>query len=538
MALRAAAEDMSSTPIAARVRSGDHAAASMAAHNRERRDRGIDPHPGWSRRDWVALAVVTAGAAVVRLAALSRPVGFVFDEIFYARNACRYVIGTAECGIEGLASRAHPPLGNWMIGAGIRAFGYDEFGWRVTAALAGTLTVVLLYLLVRRLLRGVVPGPAGTVGAFLAAALLAGDFLHLVHSRIAMLDVFVTLFVVAAVMFAVLDRDRERRPRWDRSPAGWLSRLALGRPWRLLAGASIGAAVAVKWSGAYVALGVIPLVLAWELAARRRDPNEPDAAPQPRRTALLRTVVEEGPRSLVLLVLVPVLIYLAAYIGRMPGEVLALPWQEGTFWRGIWEHQFAMLRFHTSLEGSHPYESPPWSWLLLKRPVAYFFTDVGGQYREILAIGNPLVWGAGLLALVGGGVAWARSGWGLRQPEPVLIGAALATWLPWLILAGSRSQVFLWYVLPTIPFLCAALGILAARIWRGVVGRVTVAAFAAATLALFLFFFPLLTALPLDADAWRSRMWLTDCERPGAPTLVLPDDEVNSGPAPPGWCWI
>src|SRR6266545_1713107 len=93
--------------------------------------------PGWSRLDWAALALVTAGAGFIRLAGLSRPIDFVFDEIFYARNACRYVIGTAECGIEGLASRAHPPLGNWMIGAGIKAFGYDEFGWRVTAALAG-----------------------------------------------------------------------------------------------------------------------------------------------------------------------------------------------------------------------------------------------------------------------------------------------------------------------------------------------------------------------------------------------------------------
>ena len=49
------------------------------------------------------------------------------------------------------------------------------------------------------------PGP---FGAFAAAGLLAGDFLHVVQSRIGMLDVFVTIFVIAAVLFAVLDRDR------------------------------------------------------------------------------------------------------------------------------------------------------------------------------------------------------------------------------------------------------------------------------------------------------------------------------------------
>lgn len=503
----------------------------------------IDRQPGWSRLDWAALALVTAGAALIRLAGLSRPIGFVFDEIFYAQNACRYVLGTTECGVEELVSRAHPPLGNWMIGAGIKAFGYHEFGWRVAAALAGTLTVGLLYVLVWRLLRGAVadgrmPGRAATIGSFVAAALLAGDFLHLVQSRIAMLDAFVALFVVAAVLFAVLDRERIRRRPWDRSPAGWLSRLALGRPWRLLVGASLGAAVAVKWSGGYIGLGVIPLILAWEVVRRRRDQDDPDAPRRSWTSALRRTAVEEGPRSLVLLVLVPMLVYLATYTGRIPGEVVALPWQEGTFWRGIWEHQFAMLGFHTSLLGNHPYESPPGSWLLLKRPVAYFFTDEGGAYREILAIGNPLAWGGGLLALIGCVVAWARAGWGVYRPEAVLVVAVLATWLPWLILSGSRSQVFLWYILPTIPFLYAALGIMTARAWRVVFGRVAAAAFAAATLVLFLFFFPVLTALPLEPDAWRSRIWLADCERPGAPTLTLPDDEINSGPPPAGWCWI
>jgi dolichyl-phosphate-mannose--protein O-mannosyl transferase len=506
--------------------------------------RAIDRQPGWSRLDWAALSLVTAGAALIRLAGLSRPIGFVFDEIFYAQNACRYVLGTAECGVEGLVSRAHPPLGNWMIGAGIKAFGYDEFGWRVAAALAGTLTVALLYVLVRRLLQDPVAGAAmpptaATVGSFVAAALLAGDFLHLVQSRIAMLDAFVTLFVVAAVLFAVLDRERDRRAAWERSPAGWLSRLALGRPWRLLAGASLGAAVAVKWSGGYIGLGVITLILVWEVAARRRDSGDPDAPRRPWAAVLRRTAAEEGPRSLVLLVVVPILVYLAAYIGRIPGEVVGLPWQEGTIWRGIWEHQFAMLGFHTSLLGNHPYESPPWSWLLLKRPVAYFFTDEGGVYREIMAIGNPLAWGGGLLALVGCVVAWARAGWRLDRPEAALVIAVLATWLPWLILSGSRSQVFLWYILPTIPFLYAALGIMAARAWRVAVGRAAVAAFAAACLVLFLFFFPVLTALPLEPDAWRTRIWLTDCERPGgAPTLTLPDDEINSGPPPEGWCWI
>ena len=472
----------------------------------------------------------------MRLPGLNRPIGFVFDEIWYARNACRYVIGTAECGIDELASRAHPPLGNWLIGTGIKAFGYEEFGWRIAAAVLGTLSVALLFILVRQLLRNL-PQPAGTIGAFVAAALLATDFLHLVQSRIGMLDVFVTLFVIAAILFAVLDRDRPIAAPWDRTPTGYLSLLALDRPWRLLAGIALGAAVAVKWSGAYIALAIIPLVIAWEIAGRRWSEQDGQRRSPSRATWL--AVREEGLRTVVLLGLVPVAVYLAAYIGRMPGEVIGLPWQEGTFWRGIWDHQQAMLTFHTSLEGSHPYESPPWSWLLLKRPVAYFF-DAGadGAYREILAFGSPLAWLLGALGLLALAVAWARAGWPVRGPEAGLIVAALATILPWLVLQGSRSQVFLWYLLPTVPFMFAALGVLAGRAWPSVPARVVGGLLGAAIIGLFAFFFPILTALPLQPDEWRTRIWLTDCARPGAPTLELPDDQISSGPPPAGWCWI
>jgi len=468
-------------------------------------------------------------AAAVRLVAIGRPLGFVFDEIFYARNACRYVVGDPSvCGIDELASRAHPPLGNWLIGAGVKLFGFEPFGWRIAAAVAGTITVALIYVLAWRLLRRGVPGRAATVGAFAAAGLLATDFLHVVQSRIGMLDVFITLFVVAAALAIVLDRDRSRYRRW-----------LLGRPWRLVAGASLGAATAVKWSGAYVALAVIGLVIAWELARRHRE-RPADGWGQVVRSA----IAQEALPTLVLLGLVPLAVYVLSYTGRMPGEVIGLPWVEGTFWRGVFEHQRQMLEFHTTLAGDHPYESPPWSWIALKRPVAYYFSAEGGSYREILALGNPVVWWPATVALVVLAVRWVRSGAGLWRAEPVILAGAIATYVPWMILSGARSQVFLWYLLPTVPFLCLALGAVAAWLWgarvrrAALVGKGVVAAFALVALASFAFYLPLLTALPLTPAGWRDRMLFRDCSRPGAPAISLPDDEINTGPPPSGWCWI
>ncbi len=507
-----------------------------AAH-RERSSTILGP-PAWARRDWVPLAVVTLGAAIVRLAGLSTPAGFVFDEIFYARSACRFVIDTSQCGIGELVSGSWPPLGNWIVGIGIRLFGFNEFGWRITSALAGTLTVALVYVLLRRLLTGRATPVAATVGAFAAAALLAVDFLHLVQSRVAMLDSFVTLFVVAALLFAVLDGSRERDPAGnDVHASAWLRRLTLGRPWRLATGLSLGAALAVKWSGAYVAVGLVALLVAWEMAASA-PPSTVDGRAGRWRARLAAAVRRELLPSLVLLGLVPLIVYLASYTGRVHGELLAAPWQEGSVWRGIASHQVAMLRFHLGLGGDHPYDSPAWSWLVLKRPVAYSFAVNGGIYREVLAIGNPLTWWAGAVALLGLAIGWVRRGAALARPEPVLLAGALGTYLPWLILSGSRTQVFIWYLLPTIPFLYGALGLLAAHAWSSLRGRVAVGLAGVAVLASFAFFLPILTAQPMTPDEWRARIWFTDCDRPGAPTLLLPDDQINAGPPPSGWCWI
>ena len=484
----------------------------------------------WTRVDTVALVAIVIGAALMRFVSLGRPVELVFDEIFYARDACWYVFGSETvCGINDLASRAHPPLGKWLIGSGIAAFGYEPFGWRVAVAAAGTLSVALVYLLAWRLLRGVAPGRGATVGAITASGLLAVDFLHLVHSRVGMLDAFIALFVIGAVTFAVLDRDRDReRPRHP-----WWWRLALGRPWLLLAGACLGAATATKWSGAYVAPAVIGLVVAWAISDQRR--RAPDAGWWPTFTAAFR---RDALPTIVMLGIVPLVVYVASYTGRMPGAILALPWQTGSVWRGIWDHQQAMLDFHTTLGGDHPYQSPPWSWPLLRRPVAYWFSDEGGAYREILALGNPLVWWTGLVALVVLGVAWWRARWPLDGPEPVILAAAISTFLPWLVLSGDRSQTFLWYFLPTVPFLGLAIGVLAAWAWQRTAGRVAVVAYGTLVVASFAFYVPVLTALPLDPDAWRMRILFDDCERPDGVTQPLPDDSSSEGVPPDGWCWI
>ena len=480
----------------------------------------------WSAADGLALVVVTAAAALVRLARLSDPRTLVFDETYYAKDACWYATGSPSvCGIEAEQTQVHPPLGKWMLAMGVDAFGYDSFGWRVVAAVAGTITVTLLYVLGRELLRS-------TIGATVAAGLLAIDFLHFVQSRVAMLDVFVTLFGVAAILFAVLDRARmleRRRTRWRGAAT------TFWRPWRLAAGAAAGAATASKWSGALVALTVAALTIAWEAGIRRDQPR--------RWRRLLR---EEGPSLVLALAALPIAVYALSYAGRLEGDVVALPWSEGSWVRSLAERQSYMLDFHRDLTATHPYQSPPWSWLLLKRPVSYYFeTNGNGQYLEIIATGNPLVWWASALALV---YVFAR--WIVRRdvagPEGTIVASFALNYFPWLVLASGRSAVFIFYLLPAVPFMCLALAYVPARFAHVAGAGAAVVGYAAVVVALFTFYYPVLATTPIPRRDWLARIWVFDqCDRPPptasagetAGTRTIGSDEQPDLP-PEGWCWI
>jgi dolichyl-phosphate-mannose-protein mannosyltransferase len=476
-------------------------------------ERTSMPQPArstWRRADTWAFIAIVAFAGLFRLIGLTVPGELVFDERFYAQDACWYLYHSeAKCEHRAEVSNEHPPLGKWMIVAGITLLGYRPLGWRAAPWIMGTLSVALLYLLARRLLRS-------TAGAAIAAGLLAVDFLHFVHSRLAMLDIFVTTSGLAAFLFCLYDRDARARGIW--------------RPWRIAAGAAAGAAVASKVPGLYALMGVVALAIWWET---RRAPAGNRA----------RRVVAAMPSMLIAFVVVPGFVYTLSHIGWVQGRVFALPWEHGSWVRAFAARQWFMVRFHTGSFVQNAWQSPAWSWLLLRRPVPYFygFKESGDRLREVLALGNPLVWWSSIPAIGAAAVHWIRR---RGDAEAVIVLGFAVNYLPWLLFDRVRTFVFLFYLLPAVPFLCLAVarvGIAAmVRPW----GKVASAAFAAGTLALLAFYYPLLTARPLTYEAWIARVGVfTNCGAPGTAgggklegTRRLP--APRPWPPPPGWCWI
>jgi dolichyl-phosphate-mannose-protein mannosyltransferase len=372
-------------------------------------------------------AVVLAIAAGLRLWGFTTPQALYWDEQYYVFDAEVYIGGGIGQPIEGApevkiadeGTWVHPPLGKWIIALlGVGPLGLRSIGWRLPSVLFGIAGVALLYFLALQLWRSV-------WWAGFASLLLALDGLHIVQSRMAMLDIFLTTFVTAGVFLLVLDH--RRAASHTRDGTGSTSRVerVFGSWYLLGAGASLGAAVATKWSGAFALLFALVLCCAWIV----RDGGEDDRPLAVR----LGTVAAS-------LLVVPAVVYLLSYG--------AFFYQHGFAVRDFITLQLRMLHYQQGHLKIQPENSEPWTWPLLLHPIQYTEMVRAGADTMIVALGNPVLWWGFLAVLPAAAIAVVRR---RTWQDAVTFGGYAAMFLTWFLI--GRSQ-FLFYMLPAVPFMC------------------------------------------------------------------------------------
>lgn len=454
----------------------------------------------WRRSETLILVALIAFAAFLRFYAVSAPATLVFDETYYAKDGCLYAgLGQEACDSPAATEQSyvHPPVAKWLIAAGIRAFGNDSFGWRFSAALFGTATVALVFLLARKLFidRWI---------AAVAGLLAASDFLLIVQSRIAMLDIFLTFFVVLGFLLLAYDRERVSRLRDHlraTSPSGPPRREP---EWRYAAGAVFGLAVASKWSGGFALIIGLLMALAWSAGYFREARRLKVDPPVTERREALNTVLA--------LMVVPLVVYLFSYAhwfaDNLPftcDENAPPGCREGVVASGV---EFVKLQkvifdFHAELEATHNYESKAWKWPLVLRPIAYYYAGPPErpESHHILAFGNPVVWWAALAAAA---YMFAR---GRRSsPDRFVLAAWWGQYAPWLTVPRA---LFFFYMTPIAPFMMIGLArLLGALRDSNRLVRVLVYFYLAVGIGILLwYFYPVLAARGLPQPEWRGRMW-------------------------------
>ncbi|WP_432992352.1 dolichyl-phosphate-mannose--protein mannosyltransferase [Dactylosporangium sp. CA-233914] len=469
---------------------------------------------------WLAAIIVTGVALVLRLINLAKPRGVIFDELYYANEAQDLLNHGVEWNPEDNTPQyvVHPPLGKWMIGLGEELFGYNSFGWRIMAVVAGVAAILLMMLATWRLLRS-------TVLAAAAGLLMTLDGMHFVMSRVALLDIYLTFWIVVAFLFLVLDRE-QRRARWLRllEAGADPDRLQkLGIPWyRIACAVSLGLACGVKWSGLWYLVLFAAAAVVCDLAARRSA-----GATHWIRDGLPAALA--WPAAFAGLALVAYLVTWTGWFATGDGyfrhwyaESHGLPHDRliDPLVNLLHYHQEA-YGFHTTLDKYHPYQSWPWQWLLLGRPVLFDFTGTGPCGADncasvIVLLGTPLLWWSFLPALAGlGWLATAR-----RDGRAWLIMAcALAGILPWFASMPEHRTMFYFYALPAEPFLVlAVVYVLGAIIGpprsarpdsdRRLIGAIIAGTYVLLVAACFAYFYPIYSDTPIPYADWLARMWL------------------------------
>ena len=94
----------------------------------------------------------------------------------------------------------HPEVGKYLIAIGEWVFGLNPFGYRVASVVFGSLAILLMFRIARRLTR---PPLLGCI----AGVLLSLDGMEFVLSRTGILDIFLMFFVLAAFGAMLIDRD-------------------------------------------------------------------------------------------------------------------------------------------------------------------------------------------------------------------------------------------------------------------------------------------------------------------------------------------
>ena len=386
------------------------------------------------------LLVIMLLAIFTRFWNLSYPPSYIFDEVYHAFTAAAYAQNDPAgyewwhtSPVKGTAYEwLHPPIAKLFMAAGILIFGDNSLGWRFFSAVFGVLAIWLLYLVGKQLFNEKV----GLTAAFLGSL----DGLFLVQSRIAMNDIFLVVFILAAIYFLLKWQELSlvvgpggcfpRRPSSLRLAARLRARRR-GAPTSathlyILTFFFTGLATATKWPGIFL-VPIIILTIIYQFYKQKWHFNW-----LKRQLALF----------LVSFLLIP-LIYISSYAQFW--------WQGHTIQKFIELHK-QIWWYQTTLKATHDYGSPAWQWPLMIRPVWYFVNyEAKGRIGNIYALGNPLIWWSGLVAMV---FVFYKAVKSKTISYKLLAISYLLFWLPWLF---SPRVMFLYHYLPSLTFLILGL---------------------------------------------------------------------------------
>ena len=513
---------------------------------------------------WIVSCLMALFGGLLRFIRLGSPRSLVFDETYYVKDAWT-MLNTGEprdwpetiAGIKidtlfadgkdlnGWLNTAeyvvHPPFGKWCIALGLKLFGgaQNPFAWRVAAAVAGTVAIVILCRIILRLFHSL---PMVAIGGFLMSI----DGMGIVLSRTGLLDNFIMVFALGAFACMLAHRDWARQRlqnayqresthrgarwiavtgrngsiRWQLDATGPFIACSW---WRLAAAILLGLTTGVKWSGAYFFAVFCVISVLWDAWERHRVGF---------RSWLTTGIWRDAVPAALYMIPVYALTYGATWLGwflhkdsymrdwasQHPGE--GITWLPESM-RSFVQYHIQMWQFHTTLDSLHDYQANPLTWPIQQRPTSFYWNELGSTehpglcalqknaqcVEAVTSLGNPLIWWLGSACVIIGIVIAIAVKHGDWKIWAVLAGF-LGGWLPWA--QYLHRTTFTFYAIVILPWVILGFiyvadwlhGVLETSTYWWIMGGVlTIIGLVSA------FFYPIWTAMPVPYPFWLSHMW-------------------------------
>ncbi len=375
--------------------------------------------------DIVILLILICFYLVLRLPNISFPSIYNLDEYYYVPGAKSYFTQDKD------PNPRHPPLAKIIIGTFIKLCGDTPTGWRTGPIVFGLLMIILIYFFGLALFND-------RAGAVAAALLLNMDFLHIVQSRIATLDIFVAFFILLSFYFAFL---------FSREFIGSEDKKLLNK-YSILCAVSLGLSVSCKLSGIFALVGVCFYLLVIFLIYDKKK--------------TIKNVLWIG---LLFGIVIPAIYFFMHIPLFIKGEKFDYLFYRDTF------------ALHYTMNMEHPQLSSMLEWILVQKPIWYVWINDNKNFTitGITGMGSYVFWW-GFLILFARLVYLSIK---KREPEKILIVIAyLSLYLCWLssfqIKNGQFSMKggFSYYMLPCVPFMALTVADVINEIWKTRLGKI------------------------------------------------------------------
>ncbi len=362
------------------------------------------------------------------------PQQLIGDECWYVQDA-RVILGLPLANFKNLPAHPlsgqdpnseHGPLAKLIMALFMKIFGDNGVAWRMPSVILGTLAILMLYLIARRL------GASKWV-AWFAAFVLAFDNLSFQHGRIAMLDIYLTSFILLG---------------------SWLYLASFFE----LAGVAFALSAMCKINGV---LGLGAMVLfdmmvgfrgAWRGSWRA---TLHWSVLRPSWTRLRPAVVTT--------------VFFVAFFLTMLGALD----NYFTEFKGPIEHLVHMVTYHAGLTHHGPStgnESSPLQWFFNQGTMDYFVWtwSANGKSTHIVfhaALNEYVVWAAPVALFFAAQRSWTESSKLAMFALASFVGNFIPMFLAWVIL--SRTS-YIFYMVPAVPSFACAIAVVAEKVPRSV----------------------------------------------------------------------